>query len=657
MPLEAPKLDTRTFDEIYREALLRIPRYTPEWTDFNESDPGVTLLQLFSWLTEMMLYEMNQIPERNYIKFLQLLNMELRPAQPATAKLTFTVPEGSETSFVRRGAQILAQPPESDPLIFETNEGLSLIKRPLNHIQVFDGTTFTVVTGLNQSDAKPYRPFGWNPQIGSALYLGFGLPEDEATPAKAIFPEEMQFHLFLQEEAPKGSVQSSLEANKPTTTTVNLIWEYKTTETGNRWRKVALNKDDTIGFSREGAISLAGPRDPVATVEGKIAEPCYWLRCRLAEGNFAKGRIPVIDFLRPNVVTAVNLATVRDELLGISEGLPDQVFQLRHTPVAPHSIRLWTEADGVPLEQWQRVDDFLASGANDPHFVLNPTSGIVRFGDGRQGRVPVAGSDIVVQIYRYGGGTNGNVLPDMITTPIADLGAVDVTNERPAVGGRDEEDVDSMKNQAPRILRSRNRAVTLDDFAALAEHAGGVARATAVPLMHPEYPFPEVKVPGAITVVIVPDNEEMPPIPTTAELKAVARYLNQFRLLTSELYVKGPSYFPLQVNVEVAATPFASFDAVKLDVQKAVDMALHPLGRLKDGRGPSVWRTQFGMDFHPTDLYRVIQNIDGVHTVQRLEVTLNGRPVKNNHLVIPVDGLVYGNGQHEVHVVPQKDFD
>ena len=78
MPLEAPKLDTRNFEQLLREAQLRIPRYTPEWTDFNDSDPGMTLVQLFAWLTEMMFYEMNRIPDRNYVKFLQLLNMELK---------------------------------------------------------------------------------------------------------------------------------------------------------------------------------------------------------------------------------------------------------------------------------------------------------------------------------------------------------------------------------------------------------------------------------------------------------------------------------------------------------------------------------------------------------------------------------------------------
>ena len=83
MPLAAPLLDTRTFEDLVAEARRRIPRYAPQWTDFNESDPGITLVELFAWLTELMLYQLNQVPERNYIKFLQLLGLELRPAQPA----------------------------------------------------------------------------------------------------------------------------------------------------------------------------------------------------------------------------------------------------------------------------------------------------------------------------------------------------------------------------------------------------------------------------------------------------------------------------------------------------------------------------------------------------------------------------------------------
>ena len=84
MSLELPVLDDRTYEELLDEAKQRIPVYTPEWTNYNvESDPGITLVQLFAFLTDNLLYRANRIPERNRLKFLQLLGIPLQPAAAA----------------------------------------------------------------------------------------------------------------------------------------------------------------------------------------------------------------------------------------------------------------------------------------------------------------------------------------------------------------------------------------------------------------------------------------------------------------------------------------------------------------------------------------------------------------------------------------------
>ncbi len=72
-----------------REARERIPRYTPEWTNFNDSDPGMTLVQLHAWMTETILYELNRVPDLNYIKFLNLIGVSPEPARPAVAEIEF----------------------------------------------------------------------------------------------------------------------------------------------------------------------------------------------------------------------------------------------------------------------------------------------------------------------------------------------------------------------------------------------------------------------------------------------------------------------------------------------------------------------------------------------------------------------------------------
>ncbi len=95
MPLDdlLPQLDDRTYDDLVREVRTRIARYTPEWrpgesawTDVNDSDPGVTLAQVFAWLSEMLLYRMNRVPALNYIKFLQLIGIELRAGRAGAGR-------------------------------------------------------------------------------------------------------------------------------------------------------------------------------------------------------------------------------------------------------------------------------------------------------------------------------------------------------------------------------------------------------------------------------------------------------------------------------------------------------------------------------------------------------------------------------------------
>src|SRR5215470_11624824 len=124
MPLQAPNLDDRTFADIFAEAKTLIPRYAPEWTDHNDSDPGITLVQLFAWMTDLMIWRLNQVPERNYIKFLQLLGIERKPAIPARTELTFTVKRADIDSLVvPRGTQVAAQG-AGGPLVFETQSSL-----------------------------------------------------------------------------------------------------------------------------------------------------------------------------------------------------------------------------------------------------------------------------------------------------------------------------------------------------------------------------------------------------------------------------------------------------------------------------------------------------------------------------------------------------
>jgi len=129
MALPEIVLDDRNFQDLVNEARLRISRSCPEWTDHNVSDPGITLVELFAWMTEMLIYRVNRIPEKLHVTLLELLGIGLAPPSAATTKLRFrlsalaresvSIPAGdTEVGTVRTASE--------ESVVFQTSEGVTI---------------------------------------------------------------------------------------------------------------------------------------------------------------------------------------------------------------------------------------------------------------------------------------------------------------------------------------------------------------------------------------------------------------------------------------------------------------------------------------------------------------------------------------------------
>ena len=109
MPIPEPPFDTRTWREFMDEALRRIPTTTPEWTNPSDADPGVTLVQLFAFMSESVVYRANRIPDRSRRAFLRLLGLGLRPASAARGLVAFSRRQGPVAAeTVAAGARLTA---------------------------------------------------------------------------------------------------------------------------------------------------------------------------------------------------------------------------------------------------------------------------------------------------------------------------------------------------------------------------------------------------------------------------------------------------------------------------------------------------------------------------------------------------------------------
>ena len=660
MPLQAPVLDDRNFDQILAQAKLLIPRYAPSWTNQNEADPGITLMELFAWMTEMLLYRVNQIPERNYIKFLELLGIELQPAQPARAELTFTLTQSNApTVIVPAGTQAVSAGGDQ-PIVFETDEALVALGAKLKALQSFNGFAYEAVTTANGAKGQWYYPFGPNAREGSALLLGFDSPV--AFPSDQI---NLAVYVYTEGLAPEGHNCDLDLGSLPVAS--NLVWEFWD---GRFWNAISMDKDDSRAFTRSGHVYFEGPGNAIKkdTMGSVTDAPLYWIRVRLDKNGYDMS--PRLSAVLTNTVTATQARTVRDEIVGGSDGRPSQTFKIANTPIIqldrPYTL---TGADGravkvssVQLEidegsgflAWQQVEDFFSSSPADPHFTLDRTTGSITFGDGQTGRIPVANpanpnANIVARLYRFGGGKPGNVGAGSINALQTFVNGVDsVANLQPTVGGSDEETLSHAKLRAPQQLKSKNRAVTPEDFEFIAEQTPGVRirRAKALPLFHPK--FPDSPMPGVVTVVVVPESDAPNPIPGGTTLAIVCAELNLHRLLTSEVYIVAPTYHVVLIEAIIVVQPNADLSEVKNNVEKALTTFFHPLKGGPDGTG---W--PFGGTIFYSDVYRVILQVQGVARLQNNQLVIwldNQRQTFCRDVPIPNGHLVYSKG-HQLSVV------
>ncbi|WP_235945202.1 hypothetical protein [Verrucosispora sioxanthis] len=109
MTLPVPHLDDRSFLDLVTEARDRIRQSCPGWTDLSAHDPGVALLEAFAHLTEVMIYRLNQLPEKAYVAFLNLLGVSRHPPAAAWADVRFTRTGGDEAPLrIPAGTRVAA---------------------------------------------------------------------------------------------------------------------------------------------------------------------------------------------------------------------------------------------------------------------------------------------------------------------------------------------------------------------------------------------------------------------------------------------------------------------------------------------------------------------------------------------------------------------
>jgi len=418
------------------------------------------------------------------------------------------------------------------------------------------------------------------------------------------------------------------------------IWEYWD---GFGWKQFTV-ADGTQGIRKTGLLQFLLPGDFAQSNE--FGKQRYWLRMRVGEDN---ALLPIRAILL-NTMTTVQGSTVVNEILGASNGEPNQKFQTtqpsiligqklevreptlpapreqdqlrRHAADGQNPILPTNETPGKTeyWVTWREVPNFYGSSSRDRHYVVDRQKDEVLFGDGIYGLIPpVLPGNIRMTRYRSGGGIAGNQPAKEIKQLVSAVPYIQkVVNWTAASGGSDAEPAEATLERGPRLLRHRGRAVTSEDFEDLALLASReVARAKCVPQFDlVAHPNAERRKPGFISVVVVPRSEDPKPVPSSDLLDRVYTFLETRRLATTELVVVGPEYVRIDVDADIVVDSLNHVSDVERTVTQAIRRYLHPI---HGGPNNSGW--DFGRLPQRFDLYVLIERIAGVSHIRNLHMT------------------------------------
>lgn len=510
----------------------------------------------------------------------------------------------------------------------------------------------------------PFNPFPVPVEKRLMLYLAFSAPRGVA----ALDGQTLSFY-FVPNNGGRRVLRETDRANGLAEESAKPDWQALT---AGGWRNCKVT--DLAGeLHSSRIIEVVMPHGLSKWIYSRFdpKEQFFWMRIIWSSKPDQPSYLPPYGLPYPrrlllNTVLAAQTLRLTDELLGSSNGRPGQIFHTLHNPIIgaatlqvrepiirtdEHFVsRFATTGPGqlyaasingsgtFPSEEWilwSEVEDFSNSDSHSRHYIFDQLAGSVRFGDGVNGRIPPAGANnIRMHEYHTGGGNRGNRPAATVTQLHTTIPYVEsVSNHVAAAGGQDQEDFESLNRGTATLLRHRDRAVSMADYADLAVKASpDVARAKCMPACDVQENHDgqqggqdvtgyETRL-GSVCVIVVPKNSEVHgdlsdetrPRPSLELLKNVKEFLDQRRPVGAELTLVGPEYVGIGIKAEIAWARVYSSGA-QAEIEKQLNRFLHPTAGGPEGLG---W--QFGQRPHASDFYPLLGAIEGLDHIRALEL-------------------------------------
>lgn len=505
-----------------------------------------------------------------------------------------------------------------------------------------------------------FLPYQRTEDVTPTLYLGF----DQKPPTADI---GIFFDIV---ETPSASPAPSM------------VWEYWD---GFEWTAVSV-EDETGALTAPGILSYIAEDDssPLA----RFGTALHWLRGRLKEDG--PPNEAAVNGIYPNSVWALQQRSFNSVPLGTATGQPGEVFQVTQTPIIPGErlevrelfgaranvewrlialdlsrgesdfvrqledqlgqegpavdivlgdIRLKRDKQKLVSEvwvHWYSQPNLFLSSPTDRHYAMDRARGLVFFGDGVNGRVIPQDSQVSLQNFQSGGGTEGNVDTKTITQLLGAVSGVQsVFNPRAAEGGSDAETLQLFRNRAPASVRHRGRALTTGDYEAMVREASS---AVAVVKAISNRNQVGRRLPGWLTIFIIPESKAPRPYPSRGMRDEVLAYIAERApaglVQSGHINVTGPTYFAVDVSAVIVPVHDFQAGAVETAAVEALAAFLHPLYG-----GPSGDGWDFGRAVYLSDVAVVLESVAGMDHAESLQLlVLNA--VQGEFASVPSDQIV-----------------
>ena len=597
--LKVPQLDDLTYEQRVKRAVSRIPAMTDKWTDFNSHDPGITVLQMYAWLTDMLGYYMNATGDVHVEKYLKLLGIEPKAAKAAES---FVILENIKESIsLQKGTRFFA-----GIIPFELAEDYTyLYNRFSSFIQETDGVGMDLTTFAGY-DGDYIEVFSERFEEKAIAYFGF----------ERMLQEGDCLYISVKEEVNRNPFDEQFRL-------CTLTWEYYT-EAG--WKTLYV-EDETCGFLKSGFLKIKNIKDMSEWQHEGSFEKAFYIRCTLKQNLYDS--IPKIGKIYVNPMKVIQKATIcqRGEVLeqlqiGTTNGCANQEVLFDYPNVYKFSLLLFDHEDGKNgYELWTMVDHLEDADYKEMVFSYDREKRCICFGDGIHGMVPLQKKRICVTGLEISDFEQGNVLAGEITeTDCALIADAKVYNPVAAQGGREKENLQAMLKRMEETLFVQNRMASEADYQNIILNTPGLM----LDLVHviPGHVYGELyrrdRSLNEIIAVVKPYSKSLTPKLSEIYQQMILSHIEKYRLLNTKVSIVSPVYVGIEVYGKIV---------LQIDTKEAREKVQAKIKELIDYQGKE---RPFGNMISYGKVFTSLEAMEEVKLVRELSMEKNGFAAKKN---------------------------